>query len=315
MGEDQISPVYDDQSNEQVAVFHRNFDEAKAWQEKYQPFGGIQDEDYERGQIMSTEIAKRQSADMDTRSPDDVIGQVALIQEVMARAMQENVHYGIIPGTSKPSLWKAGAEKLCLTFRMSPQIETIMIDKEDVYYEYESVCTLKHITTGDVLAVASGSCNNWERKYKSQDPYTIKNTIRKMAEKRALVASVIMATAASDIFTQDLEDLAQTPQPQAKVNRPSSAVAKATQFANRQQTDEPEPPWQWTPKSRAPKLRTINAIYKHFGWDDATIKSQMMVFFEDVETSKDLTDTQIDTWLGEAKTWALASLAQKESPL
>ena len=33
------------------------------------------------------------------------------------------------------------------------------------------------------------------------------NTVLKMAKKRALVDAVLTATAASDIFTQDLEDI------------------------------------------------------------------------------------------------------------
>ena len=39
------------------------------------------------------------------------------------------------------------------------------------------------------------------------NPWDYDNTLLKMAEKRALVAAILNATAASDIFTQDLEDL------------------------------------------------------------------------------------------------------------
>ena len=39
------------------------------------------------------------------------------------------------------------------------------------------------------------------------NPWDYENTLLKMAEKRALVAAILNATAASDIFTQDLEDL------------------------------------------------------------------------------------------------------------
>ena len=53
----------------------------------------------------------------------------------------------------------------------------------------------------------SGSCNNFESKYRSLNPYDVKNTLEKMAEKRSLVAAVLIGTAASDIFTQDIEDL------------------------------------------------------------------------------------------------------------
>ena len=53
----------------------------------------------------------------------------------------------------------------------------------------------------------SGSCNNFESKYRTLNPYDVKNTLEKMAEKRSLVAAVLIGTAASDIFTQDIEDL------------------------------------------------------------------------------------------------------------
>ena len=52
-----------------------------------------------------------------------------------------------------------------------------------------------------------GSCNNFESKYRGQNPYDVKNTLEKMAEKRALVAAVLIGTALSDMFTQDIEDM------------------------------------------------------------------------------------------------------------
>ena len=45
----------------------------------------------------------------------DIIHQVAKIQEIMKRVMKKGEHFDIIPGTSKPSLLKPGAEKLGLT--------------------------------------------------------------------------------------------------------------------------------------------------------------------------------------------------------
>ena len=51
------------------------------------------------------------------------------------------------------------------------------------------------------------SCNNFEAKYRSLNPYDVRNTLEKMSEKRSMVAAVLIGTAASDIFTQDLEDM------------------------------------------------------------------------------------------------------------
>ena len=74
------------------------------------------------------------------------------------------------------------------------------------FIEYDSCCSLVHIPTGEIWARnVSGSCNSFEAKYKKLNPYDVKNTLEKMAEKRALVAAVLVGTAASDQFTQDIE--------------------------------------------------------------------------------------------------------------
>jgi hypothetical protein len=161
---------------------------------------------------------------------DELMTQAQKIMEIKEKVMRENIHFGIIPGCKKPSLWKAGAEKLCQAFRLEPQFETVGRDdphrsvkwtKKDNgggreiegsttgYVEYESQCTLIHIPTGEEwVRNVGGSCNNFESKYRTLNPYDVKNTIEKMADKRSLVAAVLIGTAASDIFTQDLEDMA-----------------------------------------------------------------------------------------------------------
>ncbi|MFC1885570.1 hypothetical protein ACFLZM_00810 [Thermodesulfobacteriota bacterium] len=160
---------------------------------------------------------------------DELVLRSKKVLELKEKAMKENVHYGIIPGMKKPSLWKPGAEKLCQAFRLEPQFETTSTDdpnrtikweKLDYdkkkklegttqgYIEYDSRCALIHIPNGETWASnVSGSCNNFEAKYRSLNPYDVKNTLEKMSEKRSLVAAVLIGTAASDIFTQDLEDM------------------------------------------------------------------------------------------------------------
>jgi hypothetical protein len=160
---------------------------------------------------------------------EELIQLTQKILQLKTKAMTEQVHYGVIPGCKKPSLWKPGAEKLCMAFRLEPEFETssredpnrtINWQKWDYdkrkhvegvtrgYVEYESRCTLTHIPTGEVWASnVSGSCNNFEAKYRGLSPYDVKNTLGKMSEKRSLVAAVLIGTAASDIFTQDIEDL------------------------------------------------------------------------------------------------------------
>src|SRR5260221_5287150 len=77
----------------------------------------------------------------------DMRQQVQLIQQVMREVMINGVHYGVIPGTEKPSLYKAGAEKLNLTFRLDPQYESIE-RYEGLHLHVKSKCTLGHIPSG-----------------------------------------------------------------------------------------------------------------------------------------------------------------------
>jgi hypothetical protein len=162
------------------------------------------------------------------------------LQEVMRGVMKDGTHYGVIPGTPKPSLWKAGAEVLCMTFRLAPMLDSrVVVDDLDSewpytvtkrdgsivhgisigFFEVEATCTI-HGPQGDVLSRCSARCNNREAKYRALSLFEIRNTILKMAEKRAFVSAVLMATGASDIFTQDLEDLPELVDPQLRVSKP-----------------------------------------------------------------------------------------------
>jgi hypothetical protein len=181
---------------------------------------------------MPTAVPLKKTAESSIRlelTTEEIVARTKKIFEIKDKVMRENVHYGVIPGYRKPSLWKPGAEILCQGFRLAPEFvttethdynHTIKWEKWDYdqrekvdgltkgYFEYDTQCTLVHIPTGEVWARAvSGTCNNFEAKYRSLNPYDVKNTLEKMSEKRALVAAVLIGVGASDIFTQDLEDL------------------------------------------------------------------------------------------------------------
>ena len=47
---------------------------------------------------------------------EDLVARTQKILEIKAKVMRQNIHYGIIPGCRKPSLWKPGAEILCQGF-------------------------------------------------------------------------------------------------------------------------------------------------------------------------------------------------------
>lgn len=61
----------------------------------------------------------------------------------------------------------------------------------------------------------------------NEDPADVYNTVLKMAKKRAQVDATLSATAASDIFTQDIEDMDIETKPAAKVAKPAKAKKTA----------------------------------------------------------------------------------------
>jgi len=102
-------------------------------------------------------------------SVDAVVKQVAQIQDIMERVLKKDVHYGTIPGCPKPSLYKPGAEILSVTFRLAPAYEIKRTDLPNGHREYEVVCTLKHLPTGQVFAQGVGSCTTMEARYRYRD--------------------------------------------------------------------------------------------------------------------------------------------------
>ena len=189
----------------------------------------------------------------------EIRNRIQAIQQVMRGVMKEGTHYGTIPGTPKASLWKAGAEVLCMTFKLAPMLESyVRVDDPDVewdfstmrrdghfsngtctgYFEVEAICTM-HGPSGEALSRCSARCNNREAKYRTLDIFDVRNTIQKMAEKRAFVSAVLMATGASDIFAQDLEDLPElvriVPQERIPEGKPHSPTRSASPLSPRRE--------------------------------------------------------------------------------
>ena len=175
------------------------------------------------------------SVDIGGLSVQEVLNRMAKLEDVKNQVMKLGVHYGVIPGTQKPCLWKTGAETLACVFRLSPIIKsdvvlddpsdqrTLMVPQwvrdpasgKDVkthveklvtgYYEVIATCTIRAMD-GTILAVASGTCNNAESKFNNQPYYDAKNAVLKRAEKRAMVSAILMATGGSGMFLEEEDD-------------------------------------------------------------------------------------------------------------
>lgn len=200
-----------------------------------------------------------------------------MIIEFTREVLQEGIEkdYGVIPGTTKKTLLKPGAEKLANLFGLTPTFQIIESEKDwtgnqhngEVFFYF--LCKCKLWRSESLIAEGDGACTSWETKYRyrqanricpscgqetiyksrprqgqratgkegyfcwktkggcgaqfqygdqsieSQEAGKIVNpdvadsfnTILKMAEKRALIAAVLIAVNASEFFTQDMEEI------------------------------------------------------------------------------------------------------------
>lgn len=186
--------------------------------------------------------------------------QVNAIQHVLRDVMQRDVHYGVISGCKQPSLFKPGAEKIMATFRLAADPDITDLSADDVI-RYQVKVRLTS-PSGVFVGAGVGECSSNEEKYRWRravckeefedtaperrrekwkkygskpafkeqqvrtEPADLANTILKMAKKRAQVDAVLTATAASDCFTQDVEDLPDELRGQMDDNRPAGVQAQ-----------------------------------------------------------------------------------------
>ena len=248
---------------------------------------------YEAG----TGVAVREHGEL---SVNEIISKVAKVREVAACVMKDGIHYGTIPGTPKPTLYKAGGEILALTFRLAPRYEgeRLPIDLGDGHREYIIRCELFHITTGAFIAAGMGSCSTMESKYryrpgpvtptgkavprdywdqrKTNPPaaqasiggkgHSVKkidgswqiviagepidnpniadvyNTVLKIAAKRSYIDAILKATAASEVYTQDMEDITANERAREGNHNEPAPAAPTIAMPKRSSRSTPEPP-------------------------------------------------------------------------
>ena len=88
------------------------------------------------------------------------------VHKLMKDIMQENEHYGVIPGTKKKSLYKQGAEKLSMMFRLAPKYKIEKTEMPNGHREISVSCLILHIPTQTIMAEGVGSCSTMESKYR-----------------------------------------------------------------------------------------------------------------------------------------------------
>ena len=223
------------------------------------------------------EVSHRQLASRGNATPDQLAFQTQTLMEIYRRIMQKDTDYGVIPGTPKPALYQPGAQILRLAAGL--EVEMVHIESERQltigFINHSFVCRLKN-TDGMVVGSCEGSANSYEDRYRyrwlserdlpqgidkatlmskkrrgnygeyhvyrveNDNPANLDNTLVKMAQKRAFVGAVLMATGASRIFTQDVEDTIDVAEvtPEMEAERPQPAQRKAR---TKQQVQPPAP--------------------------------------------------------------------------
>ena len=167
-------------------------------------------------------------------------------QQIVHQHLVEGADWGIIPGTTKPTLLKPGAEKIAKLLGLADQYE--IVDRQEdwakPFFRYLVKCKLIHVASQNLISEGLGECNSMESKYRwrwiserdlptgidktklvmqertaktgghwtvfrfeNDDIYSQVNTILKMGKKRALVDAALSAGRLSNVFTQDMEDL------------------------------------------------------------------------------------------------------------
>lgn len=120
--------------------------------------------------------------------------------------LDRDIHFGKIPGTKTPVLYKAGAERIVWMYGITTkyELEQAIEDYEKGFFFYRFRCEL---WKGDMLiTMGYGSSNSRERKNGSASGFDVANTCLKIAKKRALVDGAILVGQLSGMFSQDLEN-------------------------------------------------------------------------------------------------------------
>ena len=99
-------------------------------------------------------------------SIESVVSQVAKVQNLMKRVLKKNEHYGVIPGTNKNTLYKSGAEKIGLTFRVATKIHETTTDLGDDHRDFSYRVELYHAPSSLFLGEGVGSASTKESKYR-----------------------------------------------------------------------------------------------------------------------------------------------------
>jgi len=216
--------------------------------------------------------------------------------EFVGSQMKQDIDYGTIPHTQKPTLYKPGAEKIARMYGVRPQFTTEWQEADPAtgYFTIKYRCQLVLVGTDHIMAEGLGLCSSFEKKYRwrkewwnasgtppenegwdktkgnkyfrnapNSDLVDTWNTVDKMSQKRSMVAASLCISGASERFTQDMEDFEdqETP-PQRKTTQKKATNGKRL----------PRP---WPPEELK---RVILYNVSEKGWDEPASEKQVGLF-------------------------------------
>jgi hypothetical protein len=127
----------------------------------------------ERGAELSARVVRPQpTAEITAQATaGELVKRLELIEEAMRTAMKQGVDYGVVPGTEKPGLFKPGAEKLAVLFKLDVQPRNELIWGPGEHLTVISRVTVFHAPTGTRLGYGEGICSSRERNraYRKQE--------------------------------------------------------------------------------------------------------------------------------------------------
>jgi hypothetical protein len=200
-------------------------------------------------------------------TPDQASARATWVREVTKAALTEEVDYGKIPGTERPTLFKSGAEMLLLAAGYGFDMDRWDDDDVRTHRGVTYKCTVRR-RDGSTVSTCDGyagydesrfftsaeeaeqrerfNANKYKRPVNQRKFVEYRapwNTLVKMAQKRALVGAALNACAASGLFIADLDDASPTtPEPVPEPSPASDPVGSATDIRGGSGADDPEPP-------------------------------------------------------------------------
>ena len=106
--------------------------------------------------------------------PAEIKAQIEAInrfQAIVRESLIEGQDFGVIPGTTKPTLLKPGAEKITKLLGLADTYE--LVDRQEdwgkPFFRYLVKCSLSVVSNGLKVSEGMGECNSMEAKYRYRD--------------------------------------------------------------------------------------------------------------------------------------------------